>query len=115
MVTGSVPGWPRQTGQVCVLGASPNDSAQPQNIFVFVSELDVDLQADDRLELGQLRALRGAAVEVDRLLERVRGVEDPVLAERRAGELEADRQALAEARPGSRSPGCPASDIGTVQ
>ena len=35
-VTGSVPGWPRQTGQVRVLGASPNDSAQPQNIFVRV-------------------------------------------------------------------------------
>ena len=36
LVTGSVPGWPRHIGQVCVLGASPKDSAQPQNIFVRV-------------------------------------------------------------------------------
>ncbi len=36
LVTGSVPGWPRQIGQVCVFGSSPNDSAQPQNIFVRV-------------------------------------------------------------------------------
>ena len=35
-VTGSVPGWPRQTGQVCVFGSSPKESAQPQNIFVRV-------------------------------------------------------------------------------
>jgi hypothetical protein len=36
LVTGRVPGWPRQTGQTCVLGGSPKDSAQPQNIFVRV-------------------------------------------------------------------------------
>ena len=36
LVTGSVPGWPRQTGQVRVLGSSPKDSAQLQNIFVRV-------------------------------------------------------------------------------
>ena len=36
LVTGSVPGWPRQIGQVRVLGSSPNESAQPQNIFVRV-------------------------------------------------------------------------------
>jgi hypothetical protein len=35
--TGRVPGWPRQTGQVRVFGGSPNDSAQPQNIFVRVA------------------------------------------------------------------------------
>jgi hypothetical protein len=35
-VTGSVPGWPRQIGQVCVFGSSPNDSSQLQNIFVRV-------------------------------------------------------------------------------
>ena len=33
---GSVPGWPRQIGQVCVFGSSPNASEQPQNIFVRV-------------------------------------------------------------------------------
>lgn len=32
--TGSAPGSPRQTGQVCVLGAAPNSSLQPQNILV---------------------------------------------------------------------------------
>ena len=56
-------------------------------------ELDVDLQADDGLVAQRTRR---APVEADRLLERVRGVEDAVLAERRAGELEAGRQALAE-------------------
>ena len=35
-VTGSVPGCPRHTGQVCVLGSSPKESEQPQNIFVRV-------------------------------------------------------------------------------
>ena len=37
LARGSVPGRPRQTGQVRVLGGSPKDSAQPQNIFVFVA------------------------------------------------------------------------------
>jgi len=32
--TGRAPGSPRHTGQVCVLGAAPNSSLQPQNIFV---------------------------------------------------------------------------------
>ncbi len=36
LATGSVPGRPRQTGHVRVFGGSPNDSPQPQNIFVFV-------------------------------------------------------------------------------
>jgi hypothetical protein len=35
--TGSAPGSARQTGQVRVLGSSPNDSSQPQNIFVRVA------------------------------------------------------------------------------
>ena len=37
LTTGSAPGRPRQTGQVCVFGGSPNDSSQPQNIFVAVA------------------------------------------------------------------------------
>ena len=37
LVTGSVPGRPRQTGQVRVLGSSPKDSSQPQNILVRVA------------------------------------------------------------------------------
>ena len=36
LATGSVPGSPRQTGQVRVLGSSPKLSSQPQNIFVRV-------------------------------------------------------------------------------
>jgi hypothetical protein len=31
--TGSEPGRPRQTGQVCVFGSAPNSVEQPQNIF----------------------------------------------------------------------------------
>ena len=37
LATGSVPGMPVQTGQVCVLGAPPNFVVQPQKIFVFVA------------------------------------------------------------------------------
>ena len=36
LIVGSVPGWPRQTGQVWTLGSSPKLSSQPQNIFVRV-------------------------------------------------------------------------------
>ena len=35
--TGSVPGMPVQTGQVCVLGAPPKRVVQPQKIFVRVA------------------------------------------------------------------------------
>src|SRR2546423_10048522 len=34
--TGRLPGWPRHTGQVWVLGAAPNSLRHPQNIFVAV-------------------------------------------------------------------------------
>jgi len=34
--TGSVPGWPRHTGQVRVFGSPPNMFGHPQNIFVAV-------------------------------------------------------------------------------
>ena len=36
LTTGSAPGSPRQTGQVCVLGSAPNAVAQPQNILLAV-------------------------------------------------------------------------------
>ena len=36
LATGSAPGKPRHTGQVRVFGGSPNESSQPQNIFVRV-------------------------------------------------------------------------------
>ena len=96
LMTGSAPGSPRQTGQVRVFGGSPNVSSQPQNIFVRGDELDVDLQPDDGLPAHPVTAA-GRAVEADRLLERVGGVEQAVLRERRAGELEAGRQPLAQA------------------
>src|SRR5437588_8953073 len=34
--TGRLPGWPRHTGQVFVLGGEPNSLRHPQNIFVAV-------------------------------------------------------------------------------
>ena len=37
LAVGSAPGSARQTGQVRVFGGSPNDSSQPQNIFVRVA------------------------------------------------------------------------------
>src|SRR5947209_13517856 len=105
LITGRVPGRPRQTGQVRVLGGSPNPSAQPQNIFVRVDSwtwISSPMTAS-------YSGTRRAPVEADRLLERVGGVEDPVLAECRARDLEADGPPLAEPvgdrdrrRPGQR-------------
>ena len=94
LVTGSVPGRPRQTGQVRVLGSSPKLSSQPQNIFVRV--LSWTWISRPMTGSYSCHANASDAVEADRLLERVRRVEDAVLAERRAGDLEADRQALGE-------------------
>src|SRR3954451_17140208 len=93
LATGSVPGSPRQTGQVRVLGSSPKLSSQPQNIFVRV----LSWTWISRPMTGSQSATPGLrSVEADRLLERVRRVEDPVLAERRAGELEPGRQPFRE-------------------
>ena len=36
LTTGSAPGSPRHVGQVWMFGGSPDDSRQPQNIFVRV-------------------------------------------------------------------------------
>ena len=36
LATGRLPGRPRQTGQIWVLGSAPNSVGQPQNIFVRV-------------------------------------------------------------------------------
>src|SRR5438552_7917413 len=90
-VTGSVPGWPRQTGQVRVLGSSPNDSWQPQNIFVRVCSctwISSPMTGDHSAKEGPRR------VESDSLLERVGGVEQPIFGERRPGDLEADRKII---------------------
>ncbi len=50
LTTGRAPGRPRQVGQTWVFGSAPNTVAQPQNILVPVFELDVDLQAQHRVE-----------------------------------------------------------------
>ena len=68
-------------------------------------ELDVDLQADDGLPLAHARPPRSVA-EVDRPLERVRGVEQRVLAERRARRAGSRPAGPRSARSGSRSRGC---------
>jgi hypothetical protein len=36
LITGSTPGMPWHTGQVCAFGGAPNFVVQPQNIFDFV-------------------------------------------------------------------------------
>jgi hypothetical protein len=36
LIVGRDPGCPRQTGQVCTLGSSPKETAQPQSSFVSV-------------------------------------------------------------------------------
>src|SRR3954451_17634701 len=92
LATGSVPGSPRQTGHVRVLGSSPKLSSQPQNIFVRVSSWTWI----SRPMTGSSSGIGGGLVEADRLLERVRGVEDPVLADRRPVDLEADLQSVGQ-------------------
>ena len=89
-------------------------------------ELDVDLEPDHRLVPVALRVHRWspdsgwAGVEADCLLERERRVEHRVLAERRPGDLEPDREP-GPPPSGSASPagietaGIPASGIGTVK
>src|SRR5262245_27455346 len=99
LVTGSAPGRPRQTGQVCVLGGAPNSSGQPQNIFVLVwswTWISRPMTVSNSVVSLIVLAPRRRAVEAERLLQRVGGAQDAVLAERRAGDLEADRQPLAQ-------------------
>src|SRR3954451_12748572 len=85
LITGSEPGRPRQTGHVWVFGGSPKVSSQPQNIFVRVSSWTWI----SRPMTGSYSGKGAAPVEGERVLERMRGVEQRVLAERGAGELEA--------------------------
>src|SRR3954451_5980326 len=92
-VTGSAPGRPRHVGQQRVLGSSPKLSSQPQNILVRV----LSWTWISRPMTGSKSVIAGLrSIEPDRLLERVRSVEDAVLAERRTGQLEAGRQPLGE-------------------
>src|SRR3712207_2639335 len=93
LITGSAPGRPRHTGQQRVFGGSPKPSAHEQNIFVRVSSWTWISSP----MTGSYSGTGAAPIEADGLLERVGGVEDPVLAERAADDLEADGQALGEA------------------
>src|SRR3954466_16315954 len=86
LVTGSAPGRPRHVGQQCVLGSSPKLSSHEQNILVFVASWTWISRPMTVSNMGS------PGLEPDGLLERVGRVHHPVLAERRAGELEADRQ-----------------------
>src|SRR5437762_570934 len=85
--------------QVRVFGGSPKLSSQPQNIFVRVDSWTwISRPMTGSYVTSVMRsAPRRRVVEADRPLERVGGLEQAVLAERRAGELEADGQPLAEA------------------
>src|SRR5690349_17132050 len=115
LATGRLPGSPRHTGQVRVLGGSPNESSQPQNIFVAVDSwmwisspitasscssaaapaADAAAGAPAALIPAPAAAWAcsdtgGRSVEAERVLEGVGGVEQPVLAEHRSGQLQAD-------------------------
>src|SRR6202035_3041468 len=101
--TGRLPGRPRQTGQVRVLGGSPNDSAQPQNIFVavasctWISRPMTGSNMPSTSSPGRLSDTGGPRVEGDAPLQRAGGVEQAVLAEGRPGDLQTHRQSLAVA------------------
>src|SRR5437588_8117882 len=106
--TGRLPGSPRQTAHACVFGSSPKDSSQPQNILVAVrsctwisspitgSSSSAPAPSRRACALSNASDTRASAVEAERLLERVRSIEHPVLAERGAADLKSHRQALAE-------------------
>ncbi len=107
--TGRLPGRPRHTAHVRVLGGSPNDSSQPQNIFVAVASCtwisrpmtgsSATGGAPSPPPLAPARVLSDTGrsrVECDRLLERMGGVEQAVVAQGGAGELQADGQAAAQ-------------------
>src|SRR5947209_1372400 len=87
LATGRLPGRPRQTAHVCVLGGSPNDTSQPQNIFVRVLSWT---WISSPMTGSRLSDTRARSIEFERSLERVRDVEEPVLAECGASDLKAD-------------------------
>src|ERR1700729_3499682 len=116
LATGRLPGSPRQTGQVRVLGGSPKESSQPQNIFVAVASctwISRPMTGSNATVFEGPPAcapegaggcgvrsdsdMGGCSIKANALLERICGVEQTVLAESGAGDLQADGQALAEA------------------
>src|SRR5205085_11297501 len=72
---------------VCVLGGSPNDTSQPQNIFVRVLSWT---WISSPMTGSRLSDTRARSIEFERSLERVRDVEEPVLAECGTSDLKAD-------------------------
>ena len=105
---------------MCTLGSSPKESAQPQNIFVRVAQLDVDLEPDHRLAAQRILAPSGRASKPIVRLERERRLQQALLGEGGRRDLQANRQPRPAAA-GSASPagieiaGMPASGIGTVK
>src|SRR4051794_21813055 len=85
-----------------MFGSSPNESSQPQNIFVRV-ESWTWISRPMTGSSSAIAALWGR-VEADRPLERVSSVEDLRFAERRPGNLETDRK-LGAAAVGLREAG----------
>src|SRR3954470_5820729 len=100
LATGRAPGSPRQTSHVRVFGGSPNDSSQPQNIFVRVLSCTwiSSPMTGSYARAATASATGRRSVEADDPLDRVCGIEDDVLAERRAGDLEPHGQPLGHAR-----------------
>src|SRR5947209_8707504 len=86
-----------------MLGGSPNDSAQPQNILVRVASWT---WISSPITGSWATSATRDPLEPDRLLERERRVEQPRLAERRAGQLHPHRQPLGETA-GDRDRGDP--------
>src|SRR5438445_10703615 len=98
--TGSAPGSPRQTAHVSELRGSLKDSSQPQNIFVRVESWTwISRPMTGSYSLMAVpggSSPRLAAVEPDRLLQRVGRGQQAVLVERPGRELEPDGEPAAE-------------------
>ena len=75
-ITGSAPGKPRHTGQVCVFGAAPYSTGQPQNILLRVlsctwtSRPMVGMYeiADCKLQISDLKMPTYAKLQRSRLI-----------------------------------------------
>ena len=89
--TGSAPGNARHTGHVWLFGSPPKPFRQRQNIFVSVFSwtwISSPITGSQLCPPVMAQPLRDD-VEADRLLERVRGPEERVLAELRPDQLQA--------------------------
>ena len=101
LATGSAPGCAVQTGQMRVFGSPPGSFGQRQNILLRVESCTwISRPITASHPAGHAHAAPASAggrvIERERALERVRGREQPVLAERGPGQVEPDRQTLRE-------------------